>query len=213
MASGGTVEIQVQLEGAGNVQKRLNQLGQGATVAGEKFTAAGSALATSSNIMTSSLGGVVGSVGALSSGIGTLTTATQTAGAGFLSLAGPIIAVGAAIAGVVLAIKRYLTQSSDLQTMLEAQKAAYTDFTSLLERFTDQNITLTEAETQRFKSLIRLGKAELEFAQRIEEGEGVAGQRLLRFRKEEALAREAVRSLKERFVTEQPFWSNREKLG
>ena len=89
--------------------------------------------------------------------------------------------------------------------MLEAQKAAYTDFTSLLERFTDQNITLTEAETQRFKSLIRLGKAELEFAQRIEEGEGVAGQRLLRFRKEEALAREAVRSLKERFVTEAAF--------
>lgn len=205
MASGGTVDIQVQLQGAGDVQKRLNQLGQGATVAGEKFTAAGTALATSSNIMTSSLGGVVGSVGALSSGIGTLTTATQTAGAGFLSLAGPIVAVGAAIAGVVLAIKRYLTQSSDLQTMLEAQKAAYTDFTSLLERFTDQNITLTEAETQRFKSLIRLGKAELEFAQRIEEGEGVAGQRLLRFRKEEALAREAVRSLKERFVTEAAF--------
>ena len=205
MASGGTVEIQVQLEGAGNVQKRLNQLGQGATVAGEKFTAAGTALATSSNIMTSSLGGVVGSVGVLSSGIGTLTTATQTAGAGFLSFAGPIIAVGAAIAGVVLAIKRYIKQSSDLTTMLEAQKAAYTDFTSLLERLTDQNITLTEEETRRFKSLIRLGKAELEYVQRIEEGEGVAGQRLRRYREEEALARQNVRTLKERFVTEAAF--------
>ena len=205
MASGGTVEIQVQLQGAGKVQQRLHQLGQGATVAGDKFTAAGSSLAASSNLMASSIGGVVGSVGALSTGIGALTTATQTAGASFLSVAGPIIAVGAAIGGVVMAVKRYIDQTSDLQTMLDAQKAAYTDFTSLLERFTDQNVTLTEEETRRFKSLIRLGKAELEYIQRIEEGEGVAGQRLLRYRQEEARARQAIQIIRDRGYSEAAF--------
>lgn len=205
MASGGTVEIQVQLQGAGKVQQRLHQLGQGATVAGEKFTAAGSSLAASSSLMASSIGGVVGSVGALSTGIGALTTATQTAGASFLSVAGPIIAVGAAIGGVVMAVKRYIDQTSDLQTMLEAQKAAYTDFTSLLERFTDQNVTLTEEEARRFKSLIRLGKAELEYIQRIEEGEGVAGQRLLRYREEEGRARQAIQIIRDRGYSEAAF--------
>ena len=81
MASGGTVEIQVELEGANKVQGRLNQLGQGATVAGSKFTAAGDALASSSNLMASSLGTVVSSVGTLTQGIGGLTAATTTAGA------------------------------------------------------------------------------------------------------------------------------------
>ena len=109
MASGGTVDIQVELEGADKVQSRLNQLGQGATVAGSKFTAAGDALASSSNLMASSLGTVVSSVGTLTQGIGGLTTATQTAGAGFSAMLGPIAAIGTAVVGVALAIKNFIS--------------------------------------------------------------------------------------------------------
>lgn len=184
MASGGTVEIQVELEGANKVQGRLNQLGQGATVAGSKFTAAGDALASSSNLMASSLGTVVSSIGTLTQGIGGLTAATQTAGAGFTAMLGPIAAIGVAVVGVAMAIKEFISTSEDMETRLQALNAAAAEYTSVIERLSDENITLTDAERDRIRQLTRESKFLTEYIQKVREGEGVAGQRLQRFKKE-----------------------------
>ena len=195
MASGGTVEIQVELEGANKVQGRLNQLGQGATVAGSKFTAAGDALASSSNLMASSLGTVVSSVGTLTQGIGGLTAATQTAGAGFTAMLGPIAAIGTAVVGVALAIKQFISTSDDMETRLEALKAAAAEYTSVIEGLADENITLTDAERRRIKQLTRESKFLTEYIQKVREGEGVAGQRLQRYQREYVAAQRAVEQL------------------
>ena len=74
MASGGKVEIQVELEGGAKVQGALNKIGKGAEVAGGKAAQVGEALSQSSNVMTASLGNVVSTVGTLTEGIGGLST-------------------------------------------------------------------------------------------------------------------------------------------
>ena len=195
MASGGTVEIQVELEGANKVQGRLNQLGQGATVAGSKFTAAGDALASSSNLMASSLGTVVSSVGTLAQGIGGLTAATQAAGAGFTAMLGPIGAIGVAVVGVAMAIKQFISTSDDMETRLEALRAAAAEYTSVIEGLADENITLTDAERRRIKQLTRESKFLTEYIQKVREGEGVAGQRLQRYQREYVAAQRAVEQI------------------
>jgi hypothetical protein len=205
MASGGTVEIQVELEGANKVQGRLNQLGQGATVAGQKFTAAGDALASSSNLMASSLGTVVSSVGTLTQGIGGLTAATQTAGAGFTAMLGPIAAIGTAIVGVALAIRQYISTSDDMETRLEALKAAAAEYTSVIEGLADENITLTDAERERIKALTRESKFLTEYIQKVREGEGVAGQRLQRYQREYVAAQRAVEQLQRLQLSEAAY--------
>jgi hypothetical protein len=205
MASGGTVEIQVELEGANKVQGRLNQLGQGATVAGQKFTAAGDALASSSNLMASSLGTVVSSVGTLTQGIGGLTAATQTAGAGFTAMLGPIAAIGTAIVGVALAIRQYISTSDDMETRLEALKAAAAEYTSVIEGLADENITLTDAERERIKALTRESKFLTEYIQKVREGEGVAGQRLQRYQREYVAAQRAVEQIQRLQLSEAAY--------
>jgi len=202
MASGGTVEIQVELEGANKVQGRLNQLGQGATVAGSKFVAAGDALASSSNLMASSLGTVVSSVGTLTQGIGGLTAATQTAGAGFTAMLGPIGAIGVAVVGVAMAIKQFISTSDDMETRLEALKAAAAEYTSVIERLADENITLTDAERDRIRQLTRESKFLTEYIQKVKEGEGVAGQRLQRFKREYAEAQRRVQQYRDLNLSE-----------
>lgn len=202
MASGGTVEIQVELEGANKVQGRLNQLGQGATVAGSKFVAAGDALASSSNLMASSLGTVVSSVGTLTQGIGGLTAATQTAGAGFTAMLGPIAAIGVAVVGVAMAIKEFISTSEDMETRLEALNAAAAEYTSVIERLADENITLTDAERDRIRQLTRESKFLTEYIQKVKEGEGVAGQRLQRFKREYAEAQRRVQQYRDLNLSE-----------
>jgi len=202
MASGGTVEIQVELEGANKVQGRLNKLGQGATVAGSKFTAAGDALASSSDLMASSLGTVVSSVGTLTQGIGGLTAATQTAGAGFTAMLGPIAAIGVAVVGVAMAIKEFISTSEDMETRLQALNAAAAEYTSVIERLADENITLTDAERDRIRQLTRESKFLTEYIQKVKEGEGVAGQRLQRFKREYAEAQRRVQQYRDLNLSE-----------
>ena len=211
MASGGTVDIQVQLEGADKVQSRLNQLGQGATVAGSKFTAAGDALASSSNLMASSLGTVVSSVGTLTQGIGGLTTATQTAGAGFSAMLGPIAAIGAAVVGVALAIKQFVSTSDDMETRLEALRAAASEYTSVIEGLADENITLTDAERNRIRQLVRESKALTEYIQKVKEGEGVAGQRLQRYQQEYNAAQRALEQIQRLQLSEAAYLDHSQK--
>ncbi len=124
MASGGKVEIQVELEGGGKVQGALNKIGRGAEVAGGKAAQVGEALSASSNVMTASLGNVVSTVGTLTEGIGGLSTASKTAGASFVSMLGPIAAIGTAIFAVVQAVRQYVNNSQDLETRMEALKAS-----------------------------------------------------------------------------------------
>ena len=205
MASGGTVDIFVALEGAGKVQQSLNALGQGATSTGQKFTAAGDALSTSSNLMASSVGTVVSSVGTLSQGITGLTTATTTAGAGFTAMLGPIAAIGTAVVGVALAIRQFISTSDDMETRLDALRAAASEYTSVMEGLADENIVLTDAERQRIRQLVRESKALTEYIQKVKEGEGVAGQRLKRYQQEFNAAQGAVEQLQRLQLSEAAY--------
>ncbi len=205
MASGGKVEIQVELEGGGKVQGALNKIGRGAEVAGGKAAQVGEALSASSNVMTASLGNVVSTVGTLTEGIGGLSTASKTAGASFVSMLGPIAAIGTAIFAVVQAVRQYVNNSQDLETRMEALKAAASEFTSVMERLADENITLTKAERQRLMQLTRVSKAQTEYIQKIREGEGVEGQRLQRVQKAFAQAQAEVDMIRKRTHTEAYF--------
>ena len=81
MATAGTVEIRVELDGAGQAEKALNTISRGAERAAGGFTQMGAALSASSNKVTASVGGIASSVGALTSGISQMGAAT--AGASF----------------------------------------------------------------------------------------------------------------------------------
>jgi hypothetical protein len=205
MASGGKVEIQVELEGGDKVQGALNKIGRGAELAGGKVAQAGEALSSSSNIMTASLGGVVSSIGTLTQGVGGLTTATRTAGAGFTAMLGPIAAIGTAIYAVVQAVRQYIRNSQDLETRMEALKAAASEYTSAMERLSDENIILTDEERRRLASLTRIAKAQAEYIQKIREGEGIEGQRLQRAQRAFAQAQADVDLIRKRTVTEAYF--------
>jgi hypothetical protein len=205
MASGGKVEIQVELEGGGKVQGALNKIGRGAEVAGGKAAQVGEALSASSNVMTASLGNVVSTVGTLTEGIGGLSTASKTAGTSFTAMLGPIAAIGTAVFAVVQAVRQYIRNSQDLETRMEALKAAASEFTSVMERLADENITLTKAERQRLMQLTRVSKAQTEYIQKIREGEGVEGQRLQRVQKAFAQAQAEVDMIRKRTHTEAYF--------
>lgn len=205
MASGGKVEIQVELEGGAKVQGALNKIGKGAEVAGGKAAQVGEALSSSSNLMTASLGNVVSTVGTLTEGIGGLSTASKGAGASFTAMLGPIAAIGTAVFAVVQAVRQYIRNSQDLETRLEALKAAASEFTSVMERLADENITLTKAERQRLVQLTRVSKAQTEYIQKIREGEGVEGQRLQRVQKAFAQAQAEVDMIRKRTHTEAYF--------
>ena len=205
MASGGKVEIQVELEGGAKVQGALNKIGKGAEVAGGKAAQVGEALSQSSNVMTASLGNVVSTVGTLTEGIGGLSTASKGAGASFTAMLGPIAAIGTAIFAVVQAVRQYVNNSKDLETRLEALKAAAAETTSVMERLADENITLTKAERQRIVQLTRLSKSQTEYIQKIREGEGVEGQRLQRVQKAFAQAQAEVEMIRKRTTTEAYF--------
>jgi len=205
MASGGKVEIQVELEGGGKVQGALNKIGKGAEVAGGKAAQVGEALSASSNVMTASLGNVVSTVGTLTEGIGGLSTASKGAGASFTAMLGPIAVIGTAIFAVVQAVRQYVNNSQDLETRMEALKAAASEFTSVMERLADENITLTKAERQRLMQLTRVSKAQTEYIQKIREGEGVEGQRFQRVQKAFAQAQAEVDMIRKRTHTEAYF--------
>ena len=205
MASGGKVEIQVELEGGGKVQGALNKIGRGAELAGGKAAQVGEALSTSSNIMTASLGSVVSSVGTLTEGIGGLSTASKTAGASFTAMLGPIAAIGTAIFAVVQAVRQYIRNSQDLETRMEALRAAASEYTGVMERLSDENIVLTKAERRRLAQLTRVAKAQAEYIQKIREGEGIEGQRLQRAQKAFAVAQAEVDMIRKRTHTEAYF--------
>ena len=256
MADGGKVEIQVELEGGGEVQTTLNKirkqpelLGQRAKEAGEslsqrfdtmtesmsdfasststktldtlgdsfkkigdnvgtaggKISQTGQALSSSSNIMMQALGGVVSSVGLLTEGLGTLTTASRSAGAGFVSMMGPILILGTAVYGVVKAVKEYIDTSEDLETRLEAMRAAAADYTADLEKLAEEQIALTGAEKTRLRELNRQAKAQLEFNQKTREGEGRIGRMIEKRRKEVASIETKIQKIREETSTEEYF--------
>ncbi len=205
MASGGKIEIEVELEGAGKVEKKLNGLKRGAEVAGGQFTAAGDALSSSSNVMTQSLGGVISTVGALTSGLSGLTGASRAAGGGMVAMLGPIAAIGTAVVAVALAVRSYIETTNDMETRLEAMKAAAAEYTAQMEALSDENIKLTKTEHRRLLQLTTASKVDTEFIQKIREGEGVLGRRIVLIRKEVATAQAAVDRKRKMFTIESAY--------
>ena len=137
MASGAKVGVQVELEGADQVQKALNQIGRGAEVAGGKIVQTGEALSTSANVMTSSLGKVVSSVGSLAEGIGSLSAASRVAEVSLTTMLGPIVAIGVGIYGAVQAITVFNRTSEDMDGRIRALHSAATEYTSVMESLAD----------------------------------------------------------------------------
>jgi hypothetical protein len=178
MVSGAKVGVQVELEGADQVQKALNQIGRGAEVAGGKVVQAGEALSTSANVMTSSLGRVVSSVGSLTEGVGVLSAASRTAGASFTTMLGPIAAIGAAIFGVVQAVRAFNQTSEDMEGRVRALQSSAVEYTSVMERLADEGIRLNDVQFRRINQLIIESKSQSERVEMIIEGNGHLGREL-----------------------------------
>jgi len=178
MVSGAKVGVQVELEGADQVQKALNQIGRGAEVAGGKVVQAGEALSTSANVMTSSLGRVVSSVGSLTEGVGGLSAASRTAGASFTTMLGPLAAIGAAIFGVVQAVRTFNQTSEDMAGRVRALQSAAVEYTSVMERLADEGIRLNDVQFRRINQLIIESKSQSERVEMIIEGNGHLGREL-----------------------------------
>ena len=205
MASGGKVEIQVELEGGGKVQRALNKVGKGATLAGNQVAQAGEAISTSGHIMTSSMGRVVSSVGVLTEGIGTLTIASRTAGTSFTALLGPIAAIGAAIFGVVQAVRQYIKNTEDLRARMEAIRAAAAEYTSITERLAAEQVHLTDVEREELRVATERAQVAVEYLELIRQGEGVRGQRLKRRHQEVQQIAGEIQKIRERTQTEAYF--------
>jgi len=178
MVSGAKVGVQVELEGADQVQKALNQIGRGAEVAGGKVVQAGEALSTSANVMTSSLGRVVSSVGSLTEGVGGLSAASRTAGASFTTMLGPLAAIGAAIFGVIQAVRTFNQTSEDMAGRVRALQSSAVEYTSVMERLADEGIRLNDVQFRRINQLIRESKSQSERIEMIIEGNGHLGREI-----------------------------------
>jgi hypothetical protein len=183
----------------------FKKVGDNVGTAGGKISQTGQALSSSSNIMMQALGGVVSSVGLLTEGLGTLTTASRSAGAGFVSMMGPILILGTAVYGVIKAVKEYINTSEDLETRLEAMKAAAADYTADLEKLAEEQIQLTGAEKTRLRELTRQAKAQLEFNQKAREGEGRIGRMIEKRRTEVASIEAKIQKIREETSTEAYF--------
>jgi hypothetical protein len=192
MAQAGTVEIQVELDGAGKAEKSLNALGKSAQTAASGFSQVGDALSDSSNRMASTAGAVSSSIGALTSGIAELSSASKIAGGGFTAMLGPLAAVGTALVGVIYAVNQYINSSNNLEERLQALRMGASEFTQTLEQLADAQVKLTEAEQLELLQLSKNAQSQTEYVQLLREGEGVFGKRLARAQKQTVLAQEEL---------------------
>lgn len=147
MAQAGTVEIQVELDGAGKAEKSLNALGKSAQTAASGFSQVGDALSDSSNRMASTAGAVSSSIGSLTTGIAELSSASKLAGAGFTAMLGPLATVGTALVGVIYTVTQYINSSNNLEERLQALRMGASEFTQTLEQLADAQVKLTEVDS------------------------------------------------------------------
>ena len=192
MAQAGTVEIQVELDGAGKAEKSLNALGKSAQTAASGFSQVGDALSDSSNRMASTAGAVSSSIGSLTSGIAELSSASKIAGAGFTAMLGPLATVGTALVGVIYTVTQYINSSNNLEERLQALRMGASEFTQTLEQLADAQVKLTEAEQLELLQLSKNAQSQTEYVQLLREGEGVFGKRLARAQKATVLAQEEL---------------------
>jgi hypothetical protein len=192
MAQAGTVEIQVELDGAGKAEKSLNALGKSAQTAASGFSQVGDALSDSSNRMASTAGAVSSSIGSLTTGIAELSTASKLAGAGFTAMLGPLATVGTALVGVIYTVTQYINSSNNLEERLQALRMGASEFTQTLEQLADAQVKLTEVEQLELLQLSKNAQSQTEYVQLLREGEGVFGKRLARAQKATVLAQEEL---------------------
>lgn len=192
MAQGGTVEIQIELDGAGKAEKSLNALGKSAQTAASGFSQVGDALSDSSNRMASTAGAVSSSIGSLTSGIAELSSASKIAGGGFTAMLGPLAAVGTALVGVIYTVTQYINSTNNLEERLQALRMGASEFTQTLEQLADAQVKLTEAEQLELLQLSKNAQSQTEYVQLLREGEGVFGKRLARAQKATVLAQEEL---------------------
>ena len=192
MAQAGTVEIQVELDGAGKAEKSLNALGKSAQTAASGFSQVGDALSDSSNRMASTAGAVSSSIGSLTTGIAELSSASKLAGAGFTAMLGPLATVGTALVGVIYTVTQYINSSNNLEERLQALRMGASEFTQTLEQLADAQVKLTEVEQLELLQLSKNAQSQTEYVQLLREGEGVFGKRLARAQKATVLAQEEL---------------------
>lgn len=192
MAQAGTVEIQIELDGAGKAEESLNALGKSAQTAAGGFSQVGDALSDSSNRMASTAGAISSSIGSLTTGIAELSTASRVAGVGFSGMLGPLVAVGTALVGVIYTVNQYINSSNNLEERLQALRMGAAEFTSTLEQLADAQVKLTEVEQLELLQLSKNAQSQTEYVQLLREGEGVFGKRLERAQKATVLAQEEL---------------------
>ena len=192
MAQAGTVEIHVELDGAGKAEKSLNALGKSAQTAASGFSQVGDALSDSSNRMASTAGQVSSAIGSLSTGVAGLASASKVAGLGFTAMLGPLVTVGTALVGVIYSVTKYINSTNNLEERLQALRMGASEFTQTLEHLADAQVKLSEAEQLELLQLSKNAQSQTEYVQLLREGEGVFGKRLERAQKATVLAQEEL---------------------
>ena len=165
MAKGGTIEIEVELEGAQDIKEGLGSIGTAGKALAANMGVANEKLGEGLENVGESVFGVVDSFAELKHGIGTVS---QTGIKGFTALLGPIGMVVTAGFTLYETFKMISGAAQEAEENASAMAAAASDLQSKLEALSEKGVQPSIKDLQKFSQVTleaQFYKEKLQFAQ------------------------------------------------
>jgi hypothetical protein len=165
MASGGTVEIDVELKGTQDVKEGFTSISRAGKSLAETVGGTNEKLAEGLGAVGESIFGFGDSLAELKGGFASFG---QAGGAGFTALLGPIGAVATAALGLYEVYKLISGAALEAEENQAAMAAASADLQGKLEALAEKGVVLAADEMQRFSKmtiLAQVAKEKLQFSQ------------------------------------------------
>jgi hypothetical protein len=165
MAKGGTIEIEVELQGAQDIKEGLGSIGKAGKSLAQGMAATNTKLGEGLEGVGESVFGVLDSFSELKHGI---STVSQTGVRGFTALLGPIGMVVTAGFALYETFKQISGAALEAEENTQAMSAAAADLQSKLEALSEKGVKLARQEIEKFsKANLRaqMFKEKLEKAQ------------------------------------------------
>jgi hypothetical protein len=165
MANGGTIEIDVQLQGTADIREGIGSISQAGKSLVETMGSTNEKLAEGLGEVGESVFGLGDSIAELKGGISNLGT---TGAAGFMSLLGPIGAVITAGFALYEVYKLISGSAQEAEENQSAMAAAASDLQSKLEALAEKGVKPSIEELQKFSLVTikaQVAKEKLQFAQ------------------------------------------------
>lgn len=165
MANGGTIEIDVQLQGTADIREGIGSISQAGKSLVETMGSTNEKLAEGLGEVGESVFGLGDSIAELKGGISSLGT---TGAAGFMSLLGPIGAVITAGFALYEVYKLISGSAQEAEENQSAMAAAASDLQSKLEALAEKGVKPSVEELQKFSLITikaQVAKEKLQFAQ------------------------------------------------